>query len=253
MENIIVKNLWKKFCIGIKKEPTALARFVSSFSGKEPRKIFWTLKDISFKVKQGEIVGIIGNNGSGKSTLLKIIAGIYNKSGGKVITKGKVVFIGTELGLNFSLNVIDNIFLSCSLMGLKKEEIKKRIKEIISFAELENFAYTKLYQFSSGMILRLAFSIAVHSAINNKPDILLIDEILSAGDQNFEEKCFEKMKKLKQMGSTILIVSHDSYAIQRNCDRIIWMEDGKIKKEGGMEIASEYYGKYKKDLRDWSS
>lgn len=246
MDRIIVENLWKKFNIGIEKKQTALEKIASFVSGKEQKESFWVLKGISFKIKSGEIVGIIGSNGSGKSTLLSILAGLYNKDRGKIITKGKINLIGMELGLNSSLNLVDNIFLSCSLFGLKKEEIKKRIDEIISFAGLENFKHTKLYQFSSGMVLRLAFSIAIHSAVNDNPGILLIDEILSVGDQNFKKKCFDKIKMLKEKGFTILIVSHDSYTIKCNCDRIIWIEEGKIKKDEDIKIMDKYFKKYKK-------
>lgn len=241
MKRIIVKNVSKKFRVGFKKQQGALERVINLFSGKEPKRIIWALKNISFTAKAGEIIGIIGENGSGKSTLLKIIARIYTKDSGKVFTKGKIVsLIGSEAGFDTRLTAKDNIYLCCSIKGLKQKEIKKRFKSIISFAELENFVNTKLYQFSSGMIARLAFSIAIHSIIHKNLDILLLDEFLAVGDEYFRKKCISKINELINKGATVIIVSHDLKEIEENCNRIIWMERGKIVKDSGKKIVKEY-------------
>ena len=190
---IIVKNISKKFKIGFKKKQSALARFVSLFSGKEPKKIIQALKDVSFKAKKGEIVGIIGKNGSGKSTLLRIIAGIYNKDKGEIITNGKIIsVINLKVGLQPRLTMRDNIFLTSSLFDLSQNDIKQRFNSIVEFAELENFVNTKIYQFSEGMKQRLAFSIAIYC----NPEILLLDEVFEVGDEKFRKKSANEIKEL---------------------------------------------------------
>lgn len=210
------------------------------FDDKEEHRKIRVLEDVSFDVEEGKIVGIIGRNGCGKSTLLRIIAEIYNPDKGKIFTKGKKVsLIGMNEGMDLRLTAVDNIFLCCSLLGLSNKEIKKRLNEIISFAGLEKFANTKLYKFSSGMMARLAFSIATHS-INYNPDILLLDEIFAVGDEEFRMKCFKKIKDIIKNGSTVLIVSHELEMLEKICDRIIWLERGRIKKDGGVEILNEY-------------
>lgn len=245
-DRIVVKNLWKEFKIGTKEKQTSLGRIRSIISGREKRKKFWALKDVSFTAKSGEVIGIVGDNGSGKSTLLKIIAGIYNKSLGKMITKNKSILVSNEIGLNLSLNAIDNIFLGCSMLGLPEREIKQRLRDIIYFAELEEFTNTKLYQYSSGMISRLSFSIAVHT-IDKNPGILLIDEIFSVGDKCFRNKCCKKIEELKKYGTTIIVVSHDMSILKDTCNRIIWLEKGRIKKDGKIGVIEEYYYSKKRD------
>ncbi len=240
MERIIVDKLWKEFCIGTNHQ-TSLNKFKSVLSGKESRKKFWVLKDISFTANAGEIIGIIGKNGSGKSTLLRTIAGIYNKNRGDIITHGKLVsLIGMDKGLDLRLSAKDNIYRCCSILGLNNKEIKKRFNEIIAFAELKNFVYTKLYQFSSGMISRLAFSIAIHSIKKENIDILLLDEVFSVGDEEFRTKCSKKINELVKSGATVLIVSHELEMLKKICNRIIWMDGGAIKRDGGWEVIVEY-------------
>ncbi|MDP3027430.1 MAG: ATP-binding cassette domain-containing protein, partial [Nanoarchaeota archaeon] len=179
-EGIIVEHISKTFQIGFKKHQSALERFISLFSGKEPKKIIQALKDVSFTAEKGEIVGIIGENGSGKSTLLRVIAGIYDKDEGKIITRGKIIsVINLRVGLQDRLTMKDNIYLCCSLFGLSQKDIKKNFSLIVEFTELENFVNTKIYQFSEGMKQRLAFSIAIHC----NPDILLLDEVFEVGDE----------------------------------------------------------------------
>jgi len=239
MENrIIVKNISKKFKIGFKKYQSVLARFISVFSGKEPKKIIQALKDVSFKVKKGEIVGIIGENGSGKSTLLRVIAGIYRQDEGEVNVSGKIIsLINLRVGLQGRLTMKDNIYLCCSLFGLSQKEIKQKFNSIVEFAELENFVNTKIYQFSEGMKQRLAFSIAIHC----DPEILLLDEIFEVGDEKFRKKSADKIKELVDDGATVLLVSHDLHMVKKYCDRIVWLDKGKVVKEGrAREITKQY-------------
>ena len=235
---IIVKNISKKFKIGFKKHQSVLARFVSFFSGKEPKKIIQALKDVSFKVKKAEIVGIIGENGSGKSTLLRVIAGIYKQDKGEINVNGKIISaINLKIGLHQRLTMKDNIYFCCSLFGLSQKEIKKKLHLIVEFAELGNFINTKIYQFSEGMKSRLAFSIAIHC----NPEILLLDEVFEVGDEKFKIKSADKIKGFVKKRATVLLVSHDLHMVKKYCDKVIWLDKGKIIKEGDIkEIIKEY-------------
>jgi ABC-type polysaccharide/polyol phosphate transport system ATPase subunit len=238
-KTIIVKKVSKKFKIGFKKKQSALERFISLFSGKEPKKIIHALKDVSFEAGKGEIVGVIGENGSGKSTLLRTIAGIYKQDEGEIITNGKIIsLINLGAGLQLRLTMKDNIFLVGSFFGLNKKEIKQKFNSIVEFTELENFINTKIYQFSEGMKSRLSFSIAVHCT----PDILLLDEVFEVGDEEFRKKSADKIKELVKKGATTLLVSHDLHMIEKYCNKVIWLEKGKVKKEGKTkEVVREYW------------
>lgn len=243
MENkrIIIENLSKEFKIGFKKNLGTLARILRLFSGREPKKTLRALNEISFSLQHKEILGIIGSNGSGKTTLLRILAGIYPSYTGKVKINGKIIqLIGLKKGLQSRLKMKENIFLLGSLFGLGRKEIKKRFKSIVEFADLEDFVETKLYQFSSGMVQRLTFSIAIHC----NPDILLLDEIFAVGDENFRNKSTKRIKKLVKNGASAILVSHELWMIEKYCDKVIWMEKGEIKKQGNpKEIIKEYKNK----------
>ncbi len=229
MERIIVEELGKKFKIGFRKRQGALARFVSLFSGREARKIIWALKNVSFKIEEGEVVGIVGKNGSGKSTLLRCLSRIYKKNRGRVKTKGKIIsLISLNIGMQPRLTMKDNIFLCCSLFGLPHKEIKKRFEKIVRFSELEEFVNTKLYQFSEGMKQRLAFSIAIHC----DPEILLLDEVFEVGDKKFKVRSVEKIKELVKKGVSVLLVSHELWMIEKYCARVILIDKGQIVKDG---------------------
>jgi len=236
-ERIIIENVSKKFKIGFKKNQSALARLISLFSGKEPQRTIAALKNISLKCYSGEIFGIIGENGSGKSTLLRCIAGIYDYEG-TIKSEGKIIsLINLNVGLQPRLTMKDNIFLCCSLFGLGNKEIKKRFNSIVEFSGLKNFVNTKIYQFSEGMKARLAFSIAIHC----NPEILLLDEVFGVGDETFKAISSRKIKELVSNGALVILVSHDLEMIEKYCDRVIWMEKGKIKREGETnEIIREY-------------
>lgn len=238
MQRIVVNGLSKKFKIGFYKNQTALARILSAFSGKEPKRLLHALKDVSFSVNKGEIVGMIGRNGSGKSTLLRIIAGIYEHDEGKVMVNGNIIsLIGLSIGLQLRLTLKDNIFLVCSLFGLTRKTIIERFDSIVSFADLGNFINTKLYQVSSGMSQRLAFSVAIHC----NPDILLLDEVFEVGDKDFRRISAEKIKEMAREGLTVLLVSHELWLIERHCDRVVWLEDGKIIRAGSTKDVLEEY------------
>ena len=197
------------------------------------------LKNISFKVKKGEFFGIVGRNGSGKSTMLKMLAGIYQPSKGTIRVNGKLVpFIELGVGFNPELSGRDNVYLNGALFGFSKREVDNMYEEIVDFAELQNFMDQKLKNYSSGMQVRLAFSMATRS----DADILLVDEVLAVGDADFQRKCFNHFKELKAKQRTVIFVSHDMEAIKEYCDRVLLIDDGFIKKEGNpLKVAQAYY------------
>ena len=238
MERIIVDKVSKKFRIGFRKNLDTLSRLFSFFSGRESQKSFWVLKNLSFNAEEGEVLGLIGKNGSGKSTLLRVIAGIYDTDKGSVYTHGKIIsLISLYTGMQHRLTMHDNIFLCGSLFGLTRKEIMKRYDSIVKFAELENFVNTKIYQFSEGMKQRLTYSIAIHC----NPQILLLDEIFEVGDQRFRQKGANKILELVRQGATVILVTHDMDMVQKYCNRVIWLDKGKIFKEGSVEkITGEY-------------
>lgn len=210
-----------------------------SLTKKKYSKDYYALKDISFEVKRGETVGIIGTNGSGKSTLLKIITGVLTQSSGTVEVNGKISAL-LELGAGFNPEYtgLENIYLNGTMMGYTKEEMDKRVKPIIDFADIGDFINQPVKTYSSGMFARLAFAVA----INVEPDILIVDEALSVGDMRFQIKCMNKMKDMMENnGTTVLLVSHDINAIRRFADIAIWINSGNLKKIGFVnDVADEY-------------
>ncbi len=229
MERIKIEKVSKTFNLSFKKNQTALQRTVAFFTEKEQKKTLTVLENVSLSVKSGEIKGLIGSNGSGKSTLLRIIAGIYPPDSGKITNTGKVVsIINLTSGLQERLTMRENIFLCCTFYGLSIKETKNKFDYIVSFSELEKFVDTRIFQFSNGMLQRLAFSIAV----NCFPEIMLLDEVFEVGDEKFREKSSEEIKKLAKQGVAILLVSHDMHLIEKHCHKVIWLSNGKIKKEG---------------------
>lgn len=187
---------------------------------------FWALKDINFDIKKGETIGIIGNNGSGKSTILKLIAGVMFPTKGKVTVNGRISPL-IELGAGFhpELTGRENIYLNGTILGLTKQQIDERFKEIVDFSELRDFIDTPVKHYSSGMYMRLGFSVAVHT----DPEILLIDEIFAVGDSEFQKKCFKKMEEFKKTKVTIVFVTHDMNIVQDFCEKAIFIEKGSIK------------------------
>ncbi|MCI8999730.1 MAG: ABC transporter ATP-binding protein [Clostridia bacterium] len=202
---------------------------------KEVRQI---LKDVDLEIKKGEVVGLIGVNGSGKSTLLKLMTKIIYPNKGKVETNGKLTSL-LELGAGFhpDFSGRENIYFNASIFGLTRKEIDKRMDKIIEFSELQDFIDNPVRTYSSGMYMRLAFSVA----INVDADILLLDEILSVGDQHFQEKCFKKIEDLKQEGKTIVFVTHGMEAVNRFCTRAVWLHQGVVKMDGDTKTVVNQY------------
>lgn len=246
-EIICVHGLTKKFKLGSLEKGSALSnvlRFLSvnNFSS---RKIIDALHDISFTLNKGENLGIVGKNGSGKSTLLRILSGIYEPTSGLANIQGRVVYInGFGQGINPRLTMGENIDLICAFMGLGYKETKKIKAEIISFSELGDYLDTEVFKFSTGMVTRLGFSISIHCLGHINPDIILIDEAISAGvDASFKKKSEEKIESLINSGATCIIVSHDLNQLQKYCDQVIWMEKGKIIKSGAAnDVLLDYTG-----------
>lgn len=233
---IIVEDVYKTFNVYYDKTNTIKEKLLFWNRGKkEVREI---LNGINLTVKKGEVVGLIGVNGSGKSTLLKLMTKIIYPNKGKITTNGKVTSL-LELGAGFhpDFSGRENIYFNASIFGLTRKEIDDRIETIIEFSELGQFIDNPVRTYSSGMYMRLAFSVA----INVNADILLIDEILSVGDEHFQNKCFNKMLELKNEGKTMVFVTHSMDAVKRLCNRAIWLSNGKIKKDGDTsEVVDEY-------------
>jgi lipopolysaccharide transport system ATP-binding protein/teichoic acid transport system ATP-binding protein len=206
--------------------------------GKRYSKDFYALRDVSFEVKKGECIGLLGKNGAGKSTLLKILTGVLTPSSGDIMIDGKISAL-LELGGSFNpeLTGMQNIYLNGTLMGYSKEEIEAKIPGILSFADIGDFIEQPVKMYSSGMFARLAFAVSV----NVNPDILIIDEVLAVGDLRFQMKCMDKMKELMSGGTTVLFVSHDINAVRRLCGRAIWFEKGKIMIDGDVNAVGDRY------------
>lgn len=246
-DNVIeVRDVKKKFKVYYDKGHTLKERAISVKRNKyEEREI---LKGISFGIKRGEAVGLIGHNGCGKSTTLKLLTRIMYPDSGNIEIKGRVSSL-LELGAGFhpDMSGRENIYINASIFGLSKKEIESRIDDIIEFSELEEFIDNPVRTYSSGMYMRLAFSVA----INVNADILLIDEILAVGDVNFQAKCFNKMMEIKNKGTTIVLVSHSMEQIEMLCDRSIWIHEGQISMDGeSREVGHEYLaymGRVRKD------
>jgi len=229
MNAIEVRNIHKNFLIHKEKRITVFDYLTSLVSPGKKNETLRVLDDVSFSVKRGEMLGIVGLNGCGKTTLLRILSGIYSPDGGKVVLRGKIIpFLGIGAGFNPELTAKDNIIIYGVILGFTKAEITKKIGRIAEFAEVEGFLDTKLKNFSSGMSARLAFSVAVEV----DPDILIVDEVLSVGDVTFNEKSFKKFMEFRKRGKTIIYVSHNVREIKDGGDRAIFRHRGKILAEG---------------------
>lgn len=240
MENnqnaIEVRNVKKSFKVYYDRGITIKDKFLSRGRSKyEERQV---LKGISFEVKKGEAIGLIGKNGCGKSTTLKLLTKIIYPNEGKIQMQGRISSL-LELGAGFhpDMSGRENIYMNAAVFGLNRKEITKRIENIIEFSELDNYIENPIRTYSSGMYMRLAFSVA----INVDADILLIDEILAVGDISFQKKCFDRLKEIKGKGTTIVIVSHSFDQIEKICDRSIWLKDGRIQEEGIPKVVHKHY------------
>lgn len=249
MEPIIkVEHLSKRYRIGVSLGHTSLrdalaARVRVPFrpvrkAADDPNTAIWALKDVSFEVVRGEVVGIIGRNGAGKSTLLKILSRITKPTKGRLALNGRVgslLEVGT--GFHSELTGRENVFLNGAILGMSKREIESKFNEIVAFAETEQFLDTPVKHYSSGMTVRLAFAVAAHL----EPEILIIDEVLAVGDIAFQKKCLGKMNEVARHGRTVLFVSHDLSAINSLCERAILLHDGALVMDGPTREVSSYY------------
>lgn len=236
---ITVNNVSMRFNLGVEKNFSLKQFFIDILTHKKKEKSeFWALSDINFSVKKGEVVGFIGSNGAGKSTLLKIIAGVMKPTKGSVEIYGNICPM-IELGAGFDMDLTarENIFLNGAVLGYSKEFLESKFDEIVEFSELKDFLDVPVRNFSSGMVARLAFSIATIV----DPEILIVDEILSVGDIAFQQKSENKMRSMIGGGTTVLFVSHSIDQIKNLCDKVIWLDHGKIKQIGpAKEICDNY-------------
>jgi len=224
---INIDKVSMRFNLGIEKDSSLKQFFVDTFSGKKKKKSeeFWALKDVSFHIDKGEVVGLIGSNGAGKSTLIKVVSGVMKPTEGSVTVNG-VISPMIELGAGFDANLTarENIYLNGSILGYSKQFINEKFDEIVELSELKEFLDVPVKNFSSGMTAKLAFSIA--TIVN--PEILIVDEILSVGDIKFQEKSKNKMMEMIRGGTTVLFVSHSIQQIKDLCTKVIWLDHGKI-------------------------
>lgn len=239
MDNIIeVKNVSVKFNLASEKI-SSLKEYVIKVIKKQIRyKEFWALKDVSFSVKRGSVLGIVGLNGAGKSTLLKTISGIIKPTEGAISANGGIAPL-IELGAGFDMELTarENIYLNGAVLGYSNKFIDEKFDEIVEFSELEEFIDVPLKNYSSGMVARIAFGIATLV----KPDILIVDEILSVGDFKFQKKCEEKIRQLMSGGTTVILVSHSIEQIETMCDHVIWLEKGEVKMFGDADLVCKAY------------
>ena len=238
-ENVVeVRNVSMHFNLMEERVDSIKEYILKLLKGKLLYNDFIALKDISFDIQKGDILGLVGFNGAGKSTLLKILAGVLQPTTGTVKVKGKIApLIEVGAGFDPELTARENVYLNGAILGYSREFLESKFDEIIDFAELKDFVDVPVKNFSSGMYARLGFAIATMV----KPDILIVDEVLSVGDFHFQEKCEKRIFEMISNGVTIILVSHDSKLIKRNCNKVIWLEHGKIKKIGkASDICEEY-------------
>jgi ABC-2 type transport system ATP-binding protein len=235
---IVIDGLWKKFRLYHEKNQYLKAAVTQ---GRRAQfEDFWALKDVSFEVPHGEAFGIIGSNGSGKSTLLKCLAGILTPDKGSLVSHGRVAAL-LELGAGFhpDLSGRENIGLNGAILGMTRKEIASKFDDIVGFAGLEQFIDTPVKNYSSGMVVRLGFAVA----ISVEPEILIIDEVLAVGDEEFQQRCFQKIEQFRREGRTIIFVSHGLGQVSQFCHRALWLEKGEVQTIGpAYEVVSEYTG-----------
>lgn len=237
---VSIKNVKKQFALPHEKEDSLKLKVISKLGGKSNNGYseYKALNGINLDIKKGEFIGILGRNGAGKSTLLKIIAEIYQPTSGLVKVNGRLVpFIELGVGFNPNLSGRDNIYLNGAMLGFSRKEVDKMYDDIVEFAELEKFMEQKLKNYSSGMKVRLAFSVAIKA----NADILLLDEVLAVGDAAFQKKCYDYFDSLKENKKTIIFVTHNMTAVRKYCTRAVLIEGGKIIKEGTAENVAQGY------------
>lgn len=237
---IVVKDLYKTFKLPHEQHNGVKQRIVNAFKNKRGYETQRVLKGISFEIPEGEFFGIVGRNGSGKSTLLKLLAGIYTQDKGDIQINGSLTpFIELGVGFNPELTGRENVYMNGALLGFDRNQMNKMYDDIVSFAELAKFMDQKLKNYSSGMQVRLAFSIAIKA----QSDILLIDEVLAVGDAAFQKKCFDYFMQLKKNKKTVILVTHDMAAVRQYCDHAIMIDKGEIVEQGHVETVAQAYQK----------
>ena len=237
---ICAEGLSMRFNLGIEKSFSLKQGFVDLLSGRRRtrKSDFWALRDVSFRVQAGEVVGLVGGNGAGKSTLLKLVAGVYRPTRGRVAVSGSVCpMIELGAGFDMELTARENIYLNGAVMGYSREFLRERFDEIVDFSGLRDFLEVPVRSFSSGMAARLAFSIATVV----EPEILIVDEILSVGDLAFQARSEEKMLSMIRGGTTVLYVSHSLPSIRKLCSRALWLEQGRLRMDGATDAVCEAY------------
>lgn len=235
---IKVENLYKTFKLPHEKVTSVKSAIVGFHKRKKTYEKQQALQDVSFEVCKGDFFGIVGRNGSGKSTLLKLLAGIYTPDKGTIVTNGRLTpFIELGVGFNPELTGRENVFLNGALLGFNRKEMLAMYDDIVEFAEIEKFMDQKLKNYSSGMQVRLAFSIAIRA----ESDVLILDEVLAVGDANFQQKCFDYFEEIKQSNKTIILVTHDMSMVKRFCDKALLLEYGVQKKVGSPEEIADQY------------
>lgn len=239
---ITVDKVSKKFYreIGGVKSWTLQERVTNIFKPANKREPFWALKNVSFKVERGTMLGVIGHNGAGKSTLFRLVGGLGKADSGSVKVSGHIgALLSLGAGFHSELTGRENIYINGVISGLRRSEIRSKFDSIVDFAEIEDFIDNPLHTYSDGMRARLGFAVAAHI----EPEILLIDEVLAVGDIAFQQKCLDRIVKFKDEGCTTLIVSHQAQFIQKNCDAVLWLAKGKVKDYGDPEIVVPNYKK----------
>lgn len=240
-ELVAAEDIGMSFKIHERRYDTLKERAVAIFRGrKNPIRILEVLKGVSFRIKKGESLGVIGHNGAGKSTLLRIVSGIYKPTEGRIVTKGKIVLLNLGAGFDMEADGEENIYLNGAIMGFSHHQMKERYDSIVEFSELGNFMKLPLKNYSSGMVSRLGFAIA----IDVHPDLMLVDEVLSVGDENFRKKCLRKIQELKQDGVSFLFVSHNIDQVKKLCEKTIWIENSDVKAYGDTETVTKQYLDY---------
>lgn len=240
---IVVDHVSKKFRLYNEKSRSVKEQFTRKRTGRYEE--FWALQDVSLEIQRGEVFGFVGHNGSGKSTLLRCIAGIYQPTSGTVTANGRISAL-LELGAGFhpELTGRENILMNATILGFHRSEIEPLIPQITEFAGLEEFIDAPVKVYSSGMFVRLGFAVAV----NVQPEILIIDEVIAVGDEEFQRKCFEHLYRLRRKGVTIVLVSHGLGLLQTMCDRAMWLEHGNVRKVGrALDVVEQYIRKVNSD------
>ncbi len=255
--SIRIEGLGKRYRLGETHEYTLSEQVIrmarrmvggASVDLRRPSEDFWALQDVSFQVNEGEAVGIIGGNGAGKSTLLKILSRITPPTTGRALVRGRLSSL-LEVGTGFhpELTGRENVFLNGAILGMRKTEVVRKFDEIVAFAGVEQFIDTPVKRYSSGMYVRLAFAVAAHL----EPDVLIIDEVLAVGDAEFQRRCLGKMGDVARAGRTVLFVSHNMAAIQKLCTRAVWLQDGRLRLDGGStEVVDAYLSQELQDRGD---